>query len=132
MARSMLSLDIFSTRAAMMAARSRAFIEGSGRPSLAATVISRASLPNSLDLTLSCRPLRCMMFLNWECPAIVLSAANGPAHHTSVVDLTAALYVGGHRKGSRHQEVGKAVVTRKPGAPLRAVHRAAPRRCAAP
>ena len=37
-----------------------------GKPSLAATVISRASLPNSLERTLSWRPLRCMMFLNWE------------------------------------------------------------------
>src|SRR6516164_5799338 len=70
MARSILSLGMFSARAAMMAARSRAFIVGSGRPSLADTVISRASLPNSLDFTASCRPLRCMMFLNCECPAI--------------------------------------------------------------
>src|SRR6266545_1833090 len=68
------SLDMFSARAAMMAARRRAFIVGSGRPSLAAVVISRASFPNSLDLTLSCRPLRCMMFLNWECPAMAHSS----------------------------------------------------------
>src|ERR1700735_4984119 len=54
----------------MMAARSRAFIAGSGWPSLAATVISRASLLNSFDFWASCRPLRCMMFLNWECPAM--------------------------------------------------------------
>jgi len=33
-------------------------------------VISRASLPNSFDFWASCRPLRCMMFLNWECPAM--------------------------------------------------------------
>src|SRR5947208_11678927 len=79
----MLSLDMFSARAAMMAARSRAFIDGSGRPSLAAVVISRASFPNSLDLTLSCRPLRCMMFLNWECPAMILSAAHSPARPKS-------------------------------------------------
>src|SRR5262249_45474587 len=32
---------------------------------------SRASLLNSFDFTASCRPLRCMMFLNCECPAIV-------------------------------------------------------------
>src|SRR5262245_6824732 len=74
----MLSFGIFSARAAMMAARNRAFIVGSGNPSLAATVISRASLPNSFDLAASWRPLRCMMFLNWECPAIVLSAAQAP------------------------------------------------------
>src|SRR5882762_9621018 len=61
---------MFSWRAEMIAARSRAFIEGSGWPILAATVISRASLLNSLDFWASCRPLRCMMFLNWECPAI--------------------------------------------------------------
>src|SRR5215471_11310519 len=70
MARSIESFDMFSARAAIMAARSRGFIAGSGRPILAATVISRASLLNSLDFTASCRPLRCMMFLNCECPAI--------------------------------------------------------------
>src|SRR5664279_865325 len=69
-ARSIESLDMFSWRAEMIAARSRAFIEGSGWPNLAATVISRASLLNSFDFWASCRPLRCMMFLNWECPAI--------------------------------------------------------------
>src|SRR5882724_1067590 len=61
---------MFSWRAAMMAARKRAFMLGSGVPSLAATVISRASLPNSFDFWASCRPLRCMIFLNWECPAM--------------------------------------------------------------
>src|SRR5580700_9522520 len=73
MARSMVSLVMFSARAAMMAARSRAFMAGSGVPSLAETVISRASLPNNFDFTASCRPLRCMMFLNCEWPAIVHS-----------------------------------------------------------
>src|SRR3981189_2720124 len=68
----MVSLVMFSARAAMIAARSRGFIAGSGIPSFADTVISRASLPNSLDLTASCRPLRCMMFLNCECPDIAL------------------------------------------------------------
>ena len=71
------SLGMFSARAAMIAARSRAFIVGSGRPSLAAVVISRASLENSLERTLSWRPLRCMMFLNWECPAIVVRPLQG-------------------------------------------------------
>src|SRR5664280_2728269 len=61
---------MFSWRAEMIAARSRAFMPGSGWPILAATVISRASLLNSFDFWASCRPLRCMMFLNWECPAM--------------------------------------------------------------
>src|SRR5580692_9497771 len=69
-ARSIESFDMFSWRAEVIAARSRAFMLGSGWPNLAATVISRASLPNSFDFWASCRPLRCMMFLNWECPAM--------------------------------------------------------------
>ena len=68
-------------RAAVIAARSRAFMAGSGAPILAATVISRASLENSFDFWASCRPLRCMMFLNWEWPAMQglldSSAGNG-------------------------------------------------------
>src|SRR5438270_3543023 len=60
---------MLSARAGMSAARRRGFIAGSGRTILAATVISRASLPNTFDLIASCRPLRCMMFLNWEWPA---------------------------------------------------------------
>src|SRR5690242_7618332 len=70
MARSILSLGMFSWRAATTAALKRGFMAGSGVPSLAATVISRASLPKSFDFWASCRPLRCMMFLNWEWPAI--------------------------------------------------------------
>src|SRR5579871_3825175 len=62
---------MFSWRAAMTAARNRGFIAGSGVPNFAATVISRASLPNSFDFWASWRPLRCMMFLNWECPAML-------------------------------------------------------------
>src|SRR5262245_23215730 len=77
----MLSFGMFSARAANIAARRRGFIVGSGTPSFAETVISRASLPNSLDLTASCRPLRCMMFLNWECPAMVVSRGMHPARH---------------------------------------------------
>src|SRR6202030_730328 len=72
MARSMVSLVMFSARAAMIAARSRGFMAGSGVPSLAETVISRASLPNNFDFAASCRPLRCMMFLNCEWPALFL------------------------------------------------------------
>ena len=77
MARSMLSLGMFSARAACMASRSRAFMSGSGRPPLAATVISRASLANSLARAASCRPLRCMMFLNCEWPAMLVSSSFG-------------------------------------------------------
>src|ERR1700688_157009 len=73
MARSIVSLVMFSARAAMTAARSRGFMAGSGEPSFAETVISRASLPNNFDFAASCRPLRCMMFLNCEWPAIVHS-----------------------------------------------------------
>src|SRR5205814_7383246 len=65
-----LSLHAALPISATTAARKRGFIAGSGVPSLAATVISRASLPNSLDFIASCRPLRCMMFLNWEWPAM--------------------------------------------------------------
>src|SRR5690606_37856471 len=43
-----------------------------GAPTLAATVISRASLENIFDLAASWRPLRCMMFLNCEWPAMTL------------------------------------------------------------
>src|SRR5262245_38490848 len=70
----MLSFGIFSARAAITAARNRGFMAGSGMPSFAATVISRASLPNSFDLAASCRPLRCMMFLNCEWPAMLFSS----------------------------------------------------------
>src|SRR5437588_9414660 len=70
MARSMLSLAMFWARAARMAARSRGLCAGSGRPCFAATVISRASLENSLERSLSCRPLRNMMFLYCEWPAM--------------------------------------------------------------
>src|SRR3982750_2378817 len=81
MARSMLSFGMFSWRAAITAARNRGFISGSGVPSLAATVISRASLPNSFDFWASCLPLRCMMFLNWEWPAMqgLLDSSGGDA-----------------------------------------------------
>ena len=58
----------------LMARRRRAFISGSGMPVLAATVISRASLANSLERAASWRPLRCMMFLNWEWPAMRVRA----------------------------------------------------------
>jgi hypothetical protein len=70
MARSILSFGIDSARAFWMARRSRELASGSGPPSLAATMISRASLAKSLDFIASWRPFRCMMFLNCECPAM--------------------------------------------------------------
>src|SRR3954464_8069893 len=71
MARSMTSLGRASALALFTARRRREFMAGSGRPILAATVISRESLENSLERAESARPLRCMMFLNLECPAMV-------------------------------------------------------------
>ena len=59
---------------------------GRAVPSLAATVISRASLPNSLDFIASCRPLRCMMFLNWECPAMREALRKGLENRNAVVN----------------------------------------------
>src|SRR5690606_16736989 len=53
-----------------IARRRRGFIAASGMPDFAATVISRASLENIFDRTASCRPLRCMIFLNCEWPAM--------------------------------------------------------------
>src|SRR5258706_5700187 len=67
----MLSLGMDSALALATARRRREFMAGSGRPDLAATVISRESLENALERALSARPLRCMMFLNLEWPAMV-------------------------------------------------------------
>src|ERR1700739_1062741 len=64
---------IFSARAAITAALSRAFMLGSGKPSLAATVISRASLEKSLERIASCLPFLCMMFFDCLWPAIFAS-----------------------------------------------------------
>jgi len=63
-------LGIDCARAAITAERSRGFMSGSGTPDLAATVISRESLENIAERFLSCAPLRYMMFLNLEWPAI--------------------------------------------------------------
>src|ERR1700743_118144 len=67
----MTSLGSDSPLALFTASRRRAFMLGSGRPDLAATVISRESLENSLERALAARRLRCMWFLNLECPAMV-------------------------------------------------------------
>jgi hypothetical protein len=76
MARSMTSFGTDSALALLMARRRRGFMFGSGKPALAATVISRDSLENSFDRTASARPLRCMMFLNFEWPAMTVSCLN--------------------------------------------------------
>src|SRR5918994_1613627 len=70
MARWILSFGIDTALAFCTARRRRGFIDGSGVPLLAATVISRAILENIFDRTASWRPLRCMMFLNCEWPAM--------------------------------------------------------------
>ena len=70
MARSILSLGMFTARAATTAVLSRGFMAGSGMPIFAAAVISRPSLEKSLERFLSWAPLRNWMFLNFEWPAI--------------------------------------------------------------
>src|SRR4051812_46313104 len=64
---------MLASRAAIIAARRRGLAPGSGAPRRAAVVISRISLVKIFALAASCRPLRCMMFLNWEWPAIALT-----------------------------------------------------------
>ena len=54
-------------------------MSGSGRPIFAATVISRLSFENIAERFLSCAPLRCMMFLNLEWPAIAVPYARPSA-----------------------------------------------------
>src|SRR6187549_2301303 len=76
-ARWMLSLGIEAARALLHASRSRGFMSGSGMPDFAATVISRESLENAAERFLSCAPLRCMMFLNLEWPAIGVAYLDG-------------------------------------------------------
>jgi hypothetical protein len=66
----MLSLGIDCALALLTASLSLGFMSGSGVPIFAATVISRESLENIAERFLSCAPLRCMMFLNLEWPAI--------------------------------------------------------------
>ena len=72
-ARWMLSLGIEAARALLTARRRRGFMSGSGMPDFAATVSSRESLEKAADRFLSCAPLRCMMFLNLEWPAICVA-----------------------------------------------------------
>src|SRR5262249_2929827 len=74
-ARSILSLGMFSARAAMTAARRRGFMAGAGIPLFAAAGVFRAGFSNSLDFVAACRPLRWLMFLDWEWPALGCSSA---------------------------------------------------------
>jgi hypothetical protein len=65
MARWMLSLGIDWPLALAIARRKRGFMSGSVPPPIfTATVISLERRENSFERTASCRPLRCMMFLN--------------------------------------------------------------------
>src|SRR5271165_1774127 len=75
MARSTVSFGILAWRAARTAARKRGLAAGSGSPERAAVVSSRMILVKTLARFLSCAPLRYMMFLNCEWPAIDLYAA---------------------------------------------------------
>ena len=52
-------------------------MSGSPPPFLAATKILRQSLLNSLPRLASTAPLRCAMFAEWECPAIVVRPTPG-------------------------------------------------------
>src|SRR5437762_11364369 len=80
-------------RAANTAARSRGLAFGSDRPERAAVVSSRMILVKTLARFLSCAPLRYMMFLNCEWPAIpagpnsrmvdVAGQRARPGHHLS-------------------------------------------------
>src|SRR3954468_8720480 len=47
------------------------FIAGSPPPFLAATKMARQSLLKSLPRFASTAPLRCAMFAEWECPAMI-------------------------------------------------------------
>src|SRR6478752_2356455 len=83
----MVSRVMLASRAAMVAARRRGLAAGSGEPKRAAVVISRISLVKIFALAASWRPLRCMMFLNWEWPAMALttrlSEMKGRLYHFS-------------------------------------------------
>src|SRR3954452_558924 len=80
-------------RAASTAARSRGLAAGSGNPVRADVVNSRMSLVKILPRFLSCAPLRYMMFLNCEWPAISAGPNSfryglhnaGPTHPSSAI-----------------------------------------------
>src|SRR6059036_259521 len=73
MARSMLSLGIEASLAFWMASCSAGLPSGSPPPSLAATVIARASLVKSLPRRASTIAFLCLIPAHLECPAMALS-----------------------------------------------------------
>src|SRR3569833_3263166 len=73
----MLSFGIDCAFAALTAARRRGLKSGSGMPIRAATVISRLSFENRFERFLSCAPLRYMMFLYLEWPAMAVAWSCG-------------------------------------------------------
>src|ERR687896_345554 len=87
MARSMLSLGMFAARAAAIAERRRGLVLGSGNPDLAAALNSRISLVKSLRRGASCAPLRYMMFLNCECPAMSSQFLDADAMWTHIYHI---------------------------------------------
>ena len=92
-----LSLGTDCARAAMIAARRRALASGSGRPILAATVISRLSFEKRAERFLSCAPFRYMMFLNLLWPAICPSCT--PARAGVQARAATAARTSGKRMG---------------------------------
>jgi len=118
---------MFSARAFWIASLRRGFIFGSGMPVLAATVISRASLPKTLERRASAAPFLCMMFLNWECPAMARRPLSSEC-------CRPGLYSPGRAKGSpRRPPVAAgprlAYVTAVPETPRAVVHRSVMRAC---
>src|ERR1051326_6029902 len=79
MARSMLSLGMFTARAASIAVRNRGFPPGSPSPALAATVISRMHLAHTADRLLSVAAFLCLICFHLLWPAIV-----APSRHTAL------------------------------------------------
>src|SRR3954452_20486709 len=99
MARSMLSLGIEASLAFWMASCSAGLPSGSPPPSLAATVIARASLVNSLPRRASTIAFLCLMPAHLECPAITALRLPGDLAVQRDVGLDAA--VGAERLGAR-------------------------------
>ena len=68
--------EMFAALAEAIAVRKRGFMLGSGRPERVATVSSRMSLAKTLARFASCAPLRYIIFLNCEWPAIVPASSS--------------------------------------------------------
>src|ERR1700732_2057317 len=68
MARSILSLGIFSPLAARMAVRRRGFVSGSSPPTRAAMVNSRMSLVKIFPRRASVAAFLCLIVAHFECP----------------------------------------------------------------